>query len=102
MARETQAIAQRLQMLLNNPPSMSTLILPAPQMEKTSYPPHLHNTLPLPGRTAVTSHQLQGAADPITPATGLAEPINPAEVSAAPAQTASQCGMPQPGEAIQE
>jgi hypothetical protein len=102
MARETQAIAHRLQMLQNNPQSLSAPIPPAPQMDKNTFPPHLYNTLPLPGRTAVTGHQQQGAADPLTPTTGLAEPINLAQVSAVPAKTALHCGMPQPGEASQE
>jgi hypothetical protein len=76
MARETQAVVQRLHMLQNNLPYPSAPSLSASVPEKTLYPPHLNNSLPLSGRPAAIGHQLQRVADPITPATGPAEPYN--------------------------
>ena len=102
MARETQTIAQRLKLLENNSQTLPAPIPPAHQVDRNTFPPHLYNALPIPGRTAVTSHQQQGAADPLTPAIGLAEPINLAHVTTDPAKTAPHCGLPQPGEASQE
>ena len=92
MARESQAITQKLQELQNTPH----------HLERSSLPPHLIQTPTLTGQTSVTCHQQPRRAEPLNPTTGLAEPSNPAQVSATPAKTAPQSGAPRPGEAFQK
>ena len=59
MVRESQAIAQRLQLLQNNPQTLPAGNPPAHQVDWTTFSPHLNHTSILPGRTATNKQGLR-------------------------------------------
>ena len=99
MARESPAIARKLQELQNTTHHQSTTVQLIAQLERSSLPPHLSHSTTFTGQASVTCHQQHGHVDPFNPVIGLAEPSNPAQVSIAPAKSAPLSGTPRPEEA---
>ena len=99
MAKESQAIAQKLQDLQNTPQHPSVALLQTSQPDRASLPPHLSRTPTFTGTISEKDNHHQRRMDPLNPATGLAEPFNPTQVPAAPTKTALQSGAPRPEEA---
>ena len=101
LARESQAIAERLQLL-------QSIIGPTDQVvrvtaERGPLPPHLLSSATFRASTTDYASQIHGLAVPHNNATGLAEPLNPAQQALAePHQSATLFGAPRPEEARQE
>jgi hypothetical protein len=101
LARESQDIAQKLQLLQASGSSRLAPTAPNQPVETSALPPHLLHIVNQ--FNSVQSVQQQGFATPNNNAQGLAEPLNLAQqASAVPLQTAPLSGAPRPEEANRE
>ena len=97
LARESQTIAQKLQLLQSSGPCPTVTQLTGQTLEMATLPPHLLPSAIHTGRTPDNDIQNQGLAMPPINAQGLAEPLNTAhQASAMPQQTATLSGAPRP------
>ncbi len=104
LARESQAIAMRLQILQSTVSNTSASFMAAGQLpEKATLPPHLLATTNYHTSTPATFIPTHGPAEASNNACGPAEPYNHAhQALAVPQQTASPSGTPRPEEVRKE
>jgi small-conductance mechanosensitive channel len=101
LARESQAIAERLQ-LLQSTTGLTDQVM-RPTAERGNLPPRLSSSATFSASTTDYASQTHGLAVPHNNAAGLAEPFNLAQQAPAePQQSATIFGAPRPEEARQE
>ena len=102
-ARESQAIAQKLQLLQSTGLTQPTTQVTGQTTGTMNLPPHLLPYTTQPGTTPDYNLQNQGLAVPPNNALGLSEPPKPAyQASAMPQQIVPSNGAPRPEEANEE
>ncbi len=96
---ESQAIAEKLQLLQSTGPKPLITLPTTQQSERATLPPNLIPNAKSCGVITENNHQIHGLATPSNNALGLAEPFNPAQASSAPPKTAPTGGAPRLEEA---